>query len=363
MSSRKKSTAGVSRRRAHSTKSQRHAKEVEVECRPTDDHTATASSSRNASRRLAQETNSTEAASEDATRLEQLFRFMSEDDATPAARRSSSLHASTNDEDEDDDADADGESIHASSWWLLLLLLFGLLVRYGVSGGGYSGQGVPPMFGDYEAQRHWMELTVHLPVSEWYHNTSRNDLQYWGLDYPPLTAYVSYGFGRLAQAIGEGELVALGSSRGYESVSSKYFMRMTVMLCDLLLFLPAVFLALRVINPSAPKWRLSLMTHLVWICPAFILIDHGHFQYNCFSLGLVVYAIWLHWQGRDLLGAVAFVLSMAFKQMSLYYAPAFFAYLLARTMRGEGRSFVPLSFTSVRSRHADSHMRTLPMLA
>ena len=23
------------------------------------------------------------------------------------------------------------------------------------------------MFGDFEAQRHWMELTVHLPVTEW----------------------------------------------------------------------------------------------------------------------------------------------------------------------------------------------------
>ena len=43
------------------------------------------------------------------------------------------------------------------------------------------------MFGDYEAQRHWMELTIHLPTREWY----RYDLQYWGLDYPPLTAYAS----------------------------------------------------------------------------------------------------------------------------------------------------------------------------
>lgn len=37
------------------------------------------------------------------------------------------------------------------------------------------------MFGDYEAQRHWMELTVHLGFREWY----TYDLQYWGLDYPP----------------------------------------------------------------------------------------------------------------------------------------------------------------------------------
>ena len=82
------------------------------------------------------------------------------------------------------------------------------LVRWLVGLGGYSGTSrlvffnifiiltatswlgrkTPPMFGDYEAQRHWMELTIHLPVREWYYY----DLPYWGLDYPPLTAYVSW---------------------------------------------------------------------------------------------------------------------------------------------------------------------------
>lgn len=32
---------------------------------------------------------------------------------------------------------------------------------------GLTGAGVAPMHGDYEAQRHWMELSIHLPVSEW----------------------------------------------------------------------------------------------------------------------------------------------------------------------------------------------------
>lgn len=50
------------------------------------------------------------------------------------------------------------------------------------------GEATPPMYGDYEAQRHWMEITTHLPFREWY----TYDLQYWGLDYPPLTAYVSW---------------------------------------------------------------------------------------------------------------------------------------------------------------------------
>jgi alpha-1,3-glucosyltransferase len=61
-----------------------------------------------------------------------------------------------------------------------------------------KGQSTPPMYGDYEAQRHWMEITINLPVTEWYYNTTKNDLLYWGLDYPPLTAYHSYICGKMS---------------------------------------------------------------------------------------------------------------------------------------------------------------------
>lgn len=31
----------------------------------------------------------------------------------------------------------------------------------------FAGRHSPPMFGDFEAQRHWMEITVHLPLKQW----------------------------------------------------------------------------------------------------------------------------------------------------------------------------------------------------
>jgi hypothetical protein len=42
--------------------------------------------------------------------------------------------------------------------------MLGLLIRFCVGANSYSGQGKPPMFGDYEAQRHWMEVATNLPM-------------------------------------------------------------------------------------------------------------------------------------------------------------------------------------------------------
>ncbi|GFX48347.1 alpha-1,3-glucosyltransferase [Trichonephila clavipes] len=46
-------------------------------------------------------------------------------------------------------------------------VLLSIIVRVAVSRFPYSGAGKPPMYGDYEAQRHWMEITVNLPPNDW----------------------------------------------------------------------------------------------------------------------------------------------------------------------------------------------------
>ena len=53
----------------------------------------------------------------------------------------------------------------------ILAVLGGLCVRAMMSMHPHSGQASPPMYGDYEAQRHWQEVTVNLPLSDWYFET------------------------------------------------------------------------------------------------------------------------------------------------------------------------------------------------
>ena len=215
------------------------------------------------------------------------------------------------------------------------VVLAALILRWCVTYHPYSGQSQPPMYGDYEAQRHWQEITLNLPVEEWYKNSTQNDLQYWGLDYPPITAYHSHILGRIAHKINP-KYVALHKSRGFESPLHKYFMRLTVLAADLLTFIPAAlyFVFSFFKKPKEPTdsilylcTRASILAVILFY-PGLILIDYGHFQYNCISLGAFVGAITLIVSDFHSLGSFLFVLSLNYKQMELYHALPCFVYIL-----------------------------------
>ncbi|RHZ52135.1 hypothetical protein CDV55_100728 [Aspergillus turcosus] len=213
-----------------------------------------------------------------------------------------------------------------SQWLVLPLILMVVgLFRWAVSLWGYSGFQVPPMHGDFEAQRHWMELTIHLPMSKWY----LYDLQYWGLDYPPLTAYHSWLLGKIGSAL-DPSWFALDDSRGIEDPRLKVFMRGTVVASEYLVYIPAVvnFLRRYTRMHGVPVWSASIALVAILLQPATMLIDHGHFQYNTVMLGLVVASLDAILAGRMLWACLFFVGALGFKQMALYYAPVMFAFLL-----------------------------------
>ncbi|KAJ2625997.1 Glucosyltransferase-like protein [Coemansia sp. RSA 1358] len=180
-------------------------------------------------------------------------------------------------------------------------LLFGLLIRWCVALHGYSGYQQPPMYGDYEAQRHWMEITTHLPASKWYFY----DLQYWGLDYPPLTAFQSWLCGYIANLI-DPSWVALDKSRGIETHSSKLFMRASVAALEFSLYVPAVVLLFRSRQLSMPWLAKQVAIFTVLLQPCLLLIDHGHFQYNSVMLGFLIWSVYFAAEHRFVLMAISF---------------------------------------------------------
>eukprot|EP00439_Symbiodinium_sp_Y106_P045532 s4048_g5.t2 len=183
------------------------------------------------------------------------------------------------------------------------------------------------MFGDYEAQRHWMEITTSLPALDWYEQTSENDLQYWGLDYPPLTAFHSWLLGKLGHLV-DPACFTLHASRGYEGMSCKVFLRISVIVSDLFVYLPGVFVAGWGFGAKDLALRSSTV-QLLWLLPPLVLIDHAHFQYNGVCLGLCLAAAGCVARGRTALASVLFTSGLLFKQIALYYAPAFFFGILS----------------------------------
>lgn len=208
-----------------------------------------------------------------------------------------------------------------------LTCLAALVLRAATSLHPYSGEGDAPLFGDYEAQRHWMEVTIELPPRLWYRDVTGNNLTYWGLDYPPLSGYASFVAGSLLRRI-EPEAVEFVSSHGHESQTSRAAMRASVVAADVFVFFPAVLACIGASVGRDSEAGQAVLPFLLSL-PALLLIDHGHFQYNNVSLGLFVASVAAMGCDRHAAGAVLFCLSVYFKQMSLYYAPAVAVYLLS----------------------------------
>lgn len=216
----------------------------------------------------------------------------------------------------------------ASNQWVAryVYVSFALIIRAAVGLGPYSGYKTEPMHGDFEAQRHWMEMTVHVPMKEWYYH----DLEWWGLDYPPLTAFHSWLLGFIGKFLNP-EWFELYTSRGTDDYNLKYYMRGSVLLFELMLYIPAVIWFVRWYGKNHSKISSidqSIASAAILFQPALILIDHGHFQYNSIMLGLALLAIVNLNYSNKLAASVLFTLSLCFKQMALYYAPIIFAYLL-----------------------------------
>lgn len=244
--------------------------------------------------------------------------------------------------------------ITCETWLVIFGTLLAIFLRCCTTLHPYSGEGMPPMYGDYEAQRHWMEITTNLPLNQWYRNTTDNDLQYWGLDYPPLTAYHMFICGLASQYLLHPNCTQLHSSRGFENPQHRLFMRYTVLISDIAIFIPAMIYYYSNVDlrgeldrrkkvssfSDAKPMPSSLCIVLALFYPGIILIDHGHFQYNCISLGLTIFATTFILIKQNILASIAFCLALNYKQMELYHALPFFLYLLSICVPKPGQNSI-----------------------
>lgn len=220
-----------------------------------------------------------------------------------------------------------------SKFIYILPVLWAIVLRCSIGLFPHSGQNKPTMFGDFEAQRHWMEITLNLPIREWYFNSTSNDLNYWGLDYPPLTAFHSHILGKITEMVNS-NWTSLHVSRGSEDSRLAALMRFFVLLTDISIYLPAISYYYFVTIPKLYKKIVGLDLILCGLfSPAIILIDYGHFQYNTASLGLFIVSSIFLITDKDILGSIFFCLALCYKQMELYHSLPIFCLLLGKCCR------------------------------
>ena len=228
----------------------------------------------------------------------------------------------------------------------LFLDFFVILIKILVGQYGYSGEHDPPKYGDFEAQRHWMELTIYLPIEDWYTNSKLNQEKYWPLDYTPLSGYHSFILGKILNYFIP-ESVEFKYSRGYETKIFKIIMRFFALFSDFIVFHIAVhFLCYKIFikdkinkNKKPSYFKYFIINLLILLNPLMIIIDHGHFQYNNVMHGFFVFAVYFLLNDKYFLAIIFLSFCVNFKQMGLYYTIVFPLYVLKKLFFSGEKNF------------------------
>lgn len=90
-----------------------------------------------------------------------------------------------------------------------------------------------------------MEVTVNSPPSSWYKESEFNDLNWWRIDYPPLSAYFAWVWGQISNFY-DPKIIEPYTSRGLETNNVKFIMRISVIISELIfLYPPLIYFAMK----------------------------------------------------------------------------------------------------------------------
>jgi alpha-1,3-glucosyltransferase len=172
---------------------------------------------------------------------------------------------------------------------------------------------------DLEVHRHWMALTHHLPLKQWYYD----ETSLWTLDYPPYFAYFEKFLSYFAFYFDRNILVLQAEPNA--AATTLLFQRLSVICSDWVL-LYATYSYVSYCYPDAKK---SLVTYvLTAVNAALLLVDHLHFQYNGLLLGVLILCLDCGNRKRYVWMAVYYSVLVLMKHLFVYIAPVIGLYLI-----------------------------------
>ncbi|XP_066902455.1 dolichyl pyrophosphate Glc1Man9GlcNAc2 alpha-1,3-glucosyltransferase isoform X2 [Halyomorpha halys] len=185
---------------------------------------------------------------------------------------------------------------------------------------------------DFEVHRNWLAITFSNPISRWYFEES----SIWTIDYPPFFAWFEYLLSLVAYFF-DSDMLGI-RNQNYDSPYTIYFQRFSVIACDLVLLYGCKevsdFMTANPVRRKSSKWKLKwrspASTFFVLVLANFglFIVDHIHFQYNGFLLGILLVSIAKIMKGHHLSGAFWFAVLLNLKHIYIYMAPAYGVYLI-----------------------------------
>ncbi|CED85243.1 Glucosyltransferase-Alg8p [Phaffia rhodozyma] len=208
---------------------------------------------------------------------------------------------------------------------------------------------------DFEVHRNWLAITHQLPLLQWYYdNTSEWSERLQSIyvklvsltlvcypllafrDYPPFFAHFEHFLSNLAYVV-DPAMVQL-ANLGYASPLTIIFQRLSVIVTESMVLGTSLLAYVR--TSKDPETQLVLCASLL-MHPAFLIVDHIHFQYNGFMFGILIWSMWFIKEGNHLAGAALFAVLLNFKHIYIYLAPPYFVYLLRSYCFSSNRAFLP----------------------
>uniref|UniRef100_T1JIW9 Alpha-1,3-glucosyltransferase n=1 Tax=Strigamia maritima TaxID=126957 RepID=T1JIW9_STRMM len=190
---------------------------------------------------------------------------------------------------------------------------------------------IPSKSTDFEVHRNWLAITHTFPFDKWYYEASISTSE-WTLDYPPFFAWFECALSYIAQYFDSAMLSI--HNHNYASQMTILFQRLSVIVTDLI-FAYGVKECAGCLGPASWQSRRDVWVHNGFILSmmlfgnaGLLLVDHIHFQYNGFLFGFLLISIARMLQHKHLESAFWFCILLNLKHIYLYFAPAYFVYLL-----------------------------------
>lgn len=119
----------------------------------------------------------------------------------------------------------------------------------------------------------------------------------------------------------------------YSEWSVVWYQRSTVIISELVLVLALKRYCLSFASDSNSYFRLAFL--LCYLNAGLLIVDHIHFQYNGFLLGILILALSEARNENFIYSAILFSALLNFKHIFLYISPAFFVYFLRAYCTGD----------------------------